>query len=234
MVSPPATPARLQTLFIPGPAGNLESLFVEGQREARFASLVCHPHPKGGGTMHNKVVYHAAKTMQRLGLPSLRFNFRGTGLSDGEHDDGHGERDDVRAAIDWLHQRTRLPVLVTGFSFGAHVALSACCEDARVPGFIALGLPVAAEGREYRYSFLSKCAMPKLFVSGAADQYGPQDALVRIVASAGQPATLIFIPEADHFFAGRLDTMQHAVSSWLAAHFGLNALPQPAPVLAIE
>src|ERR1700742_4904898 len=131
---------HLQTLAIPGPAGSLEALLVEGDSEARYAAVVCHPHPKGGGTMHNKVVYRAAKTMQSLGLATLRFNFRGTGLSEGEHDEGRGERDDVRAALDWLQQRFALPVLVVGFSFGAHVALKACCNDKRVPGFAALGL----------------------------------------------------------------------------------------------
>src|SRR5579859_3643500 len=110
-------PSRLETLSLPGPAGSLEALFVEGQPDAPYAALVCHPHPKGGGTMHNKVVYRAAKTLQSFGLPTLRFNFRGTGLSEGEHDDGHGERDDVRAALDWLTERSGgLPVLVAGFS----------------------------------------------------------------------------------------------------------------------
>jgi uncharacterized protein len=217
---------RLQTLSIPGPAGSLEALLVEGQPDAHYAALVCHPHPKGGGTMHNKVVYRAAKTMQSLGLPTLRFNFRGTGLSEGEHDEGRGERDDVRAALDWLDRRYALPILVVGFSFGAHVALRACCRDAdvprsdaRVPGFAALGLPVAAEGREYSYSFLATCTLPKLFLSGGADQYGPQAALVRIVASAAQPASLVIVPDADHFFAGKLEQMQHALQDWLVARF---------------
>ena len=165
---------RLQTLAIPGPSGNLEALLFEGHPEARYAALVCHPHPKGGGTMHNKVVYRAAKTMQSFGLPTLRFNFRGTGLSEGEHDEGRGEREDVRAAIDWLTGRYNLPVLLVGFSFGAYVSLRACCGDARVPGLVALGLPVEAEGRGYSYDFLSSCTLPKLFLSGGHDQYGPQ------------------------------------------------------------
>jgi hypothetical protein len=217
---------RLQTLSIPGPAGSLEALLFEGPPDAPYAALVCHPHPMGGGTMHNKVVYRAAKTMQSLGLPTLRFNFRGTGLSEGQHDEGRGERDDVRAALDWLHHRYALPILVVGFSFGAHVALRTCCDDAgaprshaRVPGFVALGLPVAAEGRDYSYDFLAGCILPKLFISGGADQYGPQAALVRIVASAAQPATLVILPDADHFFAGKLDQMQHALREWLVSHF---------------
>jgi alpha/beta superfamily hydrolase len=234
MLSPSVTPARLQTLNLPGPAGNLEALLVEGQPEARYAALVCHPHPKGGGTMHNKVVYHAAKTLQRLGLPTLRFNFRGTGLSDGTHDDGRGERDDVRAALDWLEQRYGLPLLVTGFSFGANVGLRACCGDPRVSGFIALGLPVAAEGREYHYRFLPGCVMPKLFISGGRDQYGPQPELLRIVATAAHSATLLFIPEADHFFLGKLDQMQHAMAAWLEAHFALSPLPVAPAIEAVE
>ncbi len=212
-------PSRLQTLSIAGPAGNLESLLVEGEPGARYAALVCHPHPKGGGTMHNKVVYRAAKTMQSLGLPTLRFNFRGTGLSEGDHDEGHGEQDDVRAALDWLEQRFALPVLVVGFSFGAYVSLRSCCGDERVPGLVALGLPVAAEGRNYRYSFLATCTLPKLFISGGADEFGPQQVLREIVASAADPKTLVVVPEADHFFAGKLEQMQHALREWLVARF---------------
>jgi alpha/beta superfamily hydrolase len=217
-------PSRLETLTLPGPAGSLEALFVEGQPDAQYAALVCHPHPKGGGTMHNKVVYRAAKTLQSFGLPTLRFNFRGTGLSEGEHDDGHGERDDVRAALDWLDQRCHLPILMAGFSFGAHVGLSQACKELsegrqRIPGFAALGLPVAAEGRNYRYSFLAQCTMPKLFISGSADQYAPSAELERVVASAAQPATLVLVSGADHFFAGKLDQMQHAMHAWLVSHF---------------
>jgi len=230
-------PNRLQTLCIPGPAGNLESLLVEGQPEARYAALVCHPHPKGGGTMHNKVVYRAAKVMHELGLTTLRFNFRGTGLSQGEHDEGRGEQEDVRAALDWLHARYGLPVLVVGFSFGAYVSLRACCRDADVPasnacvpGLAALGLPVEAEGRGYSYSFLSTCTFPKLFLSGGADQYGPTETLERIVAMAAEPKTLVIVPEADHFFAGKLEQMQHALREWFVTRFftGENAAASPA------
>jgi alpha/beta superfamily hydrolase len=210
---------RLQTLAIPGPAGSLEALLVEGDPNARYAALVCHPHPKGGGTMHNKVVYRAAKTMHSLGLSTLRFNFRGTGLSEGDHDEGRGEPEDVRAALDWLERRYKLPVLVVGFSFGAYVGLRACCGDRRVPGFVALGLPVEAEGRGYSYAFLAGCTLTKLFISGGQDQYGPQAVLARIVATAAEPASLIIVPEADHFFAGKLEQMQATLERWLISHF---------------
>src|SRR6185312_1079640 len=112
-----------------GPAGRLEALLNTGRADAPFSALVCHPHPAGGGTMHNKVVYHAMKALSAFGLPVLRFNFRGVGLSEGEHAHGIGEREDARAAVDYLHRTFGRPILVAGFSFGSHVSLSACCGD---------------------------------------------------------------------------------------------------------
>ncbi len=202
-----------------GPAGHLEALLNTGSSDARFAGLVCHPHPLGGGTMHNKVVYHATKALSSFGLPVLRFNFRGTGLSAGAHDHGRGERDDVRAALDWLDREFHLPVLFAGFSFGAHVGLRACCGDPRVKGLIALGIPVHAEGRDYRYDFLSACTAPKLFVSGDRDIYGPKTQVETVVGSVPPPAELVWIADADHFFAGKLDEMQAAVGAWLTSNF---------------
>ena len=129
--------------------------------------------------MHNKVVYHAMKAFSSFGLPVLRFNFRGVGLSQGEHDHGHGEQEDVRAALDWLDAEFHRPILFAGFSFGAQVGLRACCGDARVAGLIALGLPVHAAGRDYTYGFLPQCSAPKLFISGDHDEFGPARAADR-------------------------------------------------------
>ena len=189
MNAPPATPNSVKTIEdLRGPEGRLEALLNSGAPDARYAVVVCHPHPLGGGTMHNKVVYHAMKAFQSFGLPVLRFNFRGTGLSEGEHDHGRGEQDDVRAALDWLDNEFHLPILFAGFSFGSYVGMNVCCEDARVKGIVALGLPVHAEGRDYRYDFLSGCGKPKLFISGTRDQYGPQAKVETAVAAAAAPA----------------------------------------------
>ncbi len=130
-----------------GPSGHLEAVLNSGRPDAPYAVLLCHPHPKGGGTMHNKVVYHAMKVFTSFGLPVLRFNFRSVGLSEGAFDDGHGEQDDARAALDWLDQNLHLPILSAGFSFGAYVNLRASCGDPRIKGVLALGLPARAEGR---------------------------------------------------------------------------------------
>jgi uncharacterized protein len=221
--APAQVPARTEAIRsidnLSGPAGPLEALLNSGRPEAEFAALVAHPHPLGGGTMHNKVVYHATKALGSFGFPVLRFNFRGTGLSAGEHDHGRGERDDVHAAIDWLDREFRLPILFAGFSFGANVGLQACCGDERVKGLIALGIPVHAEGRDYDYDFLARCTAPKLFVSGDRDKYGPVDQVKTVVRSAPPPAELVWIADADHFFAGKLDLMQAAIRAWVGANF---------------
>jgi len=227
-----ATPAASASIRgiddLRGPAGSLEALLNAGRPEAEFAALVCHPHPLGGGTMHNKVVYHAMKALGSFGLPVLRFNFRGTGRSAGEHDHGRGERDDVRAALDWLEREFHLPILFAGFSFGANVGLRACCGDERVKGLIGLGIPVHAEGRDYSYEFLAECGapslvpkllVPKLFVSGDRDQYGPVAKVEEAVAAAPPPTELVWIAGADHFFVGKLDEMRAAIRDWVATHF---------------
>ena len=211
-----------------GPAGRLEAVLNTGRDDAPYAALICHPHPKGGGTMHNKVVYHAMKSFSALGLPALRFNFRGTRLSEGIFDNGRGEQDDVRAALSWIETNLRLPVLFAGFSFGSFVGLRACCGDRRVKGLLALGMPVHAEGRNYAYGFLGQCPQPKLFISGDHDQYGPRDLVEQAFASASEPKRLIFIEGAEHFFQGtaespgpKLNLMQQQIDRWLREQFNL-------------
>jgi alpha/beta superfamily hydrolase len=212
-----------------GSAGRLEALLNTGAEDARYAALVAHPHPLGGGTMHNKVVYHAMKAFSSFGMPVLRFNFRGVGLSEGVHDGGQGEIEDVRAALDWLDREFRLPILFTGFSFGANVGFRACCGDARVRGLVGLGLPIEAEGRQYSYDFLPACGeVPKLFISGDSDPYGPQDKVNTALALALPPKQVVWVKGADHFFAGtpqspetKLGVMSGALSAWISANFGL-------------
>lgn len=233
---PPASAAGsaiLRSVDLRGPAGRLEALLNEGAPTARVAALVCHPHPVGGGTMHNKVVYHAMKALNApewgLAWPVLRFNFRGTGLSDGTHD-GMAETGDVIAALDWLADEFRLPIVLVGFSFGAAMALYACCDPqtrkqsaaqtrADVRALAALGLPTQAEGRHYRYPFLSSCTLPKLFLSGDRDQFAPVEDLRDVAATSAEPEKIVLLPGADHFFAGQLEAMQNALASWLKEQF---------------
>ena len=211
--------SSIQSVDLAGPVGMLEALLNTGSAESPLAALVCHPHPMGGGTLHNKVVYRAMKAMNGLGIPVLRFYFRGTGRSQGAHDDGRGEQDDVRAALDWLDGKFKRPVLFAGFSFGANVGMRACCGDLRVRGLIALGLPVSAEGRNYTYKYLPGCLQPKLFISGDRDQYGPVSQVEAVIATAPEPKQLVWIANADHFFAGKLDQVQTAITQWVARNF---------------
>jgi alpha/beta superfamily hydrolase len=216
----------LRTIALAGPAGRLEAVLNEGAPDAPFAALVCHPHPKGGGTLHNKVVYHAMKVLNEasfgFSLPVLRFNFRGTGLSHGTHD-GKLEAGDVLAAMDWLVNEYNRPLVVAGFSFGAAMALSACCsrDQSRAPvrasvhALAALGLPTEAEGRQYKYRFVANCTIPKLFLSGDHDQYAPSTQLAHVVDSAAEPKRLLLVGGADHFFTGQLEAMQQALCGWL-------------------
>ncbi|HZC22844.1 MAG TPA: alpha/beta fold hydrolase [Candidatus Binatia bacterium] len=213
--------STIRSFFLDGPAGRLESLLNAGAPDATHAALVCHPHPLFGGTLHNKVVFHTMKALNSFGFPVLRMNFRGTGLSQGEHDHGNGEVDDVRTALDWLAAEFHLPLILAGFSFGAAVGLRAACADGRVRAVIGAGapvLPVAAdteEPRVYTYEFLRDCTKPKLFVSGARDQFGPRPKLEALVASLPEPKKLVVIEGADHFFEGRLRELREAIEAWV-------------------
>ncbi len=209
-----------------GPAGRLEALLNSARTgdSSPVSVLMCHPHPLHGGTLHNKVVYHAMKTFTDLGLPVLRFNFRGAGRSEGEHDHGRGEQEDVRAALDWLDAEYRLPIVAAGFSFGAHMALRAGADDVRVQGLVSLGTPIQAADRQYTYEFLEHCEKLKLFISGSADEYSPMQPVEAMVNALPGEKQMVWITGADHFFQGKLDSMQSTVRAWMEAHF----VPLPA------
>jgi uncharacterized protein len=181
-------------------------------------ALVCHPHPLFGGTMNNKVVYRTAKAALALGIPTLRFNFRGVGKSEGRYADGVGERDDVRAGLDYL--LTRYPaasaasaplVCLMGFSFGAGVGLAVGAHDSRVSALVGLG--VAPEWSDL--GALQGVTKPKLIVQGTENVYGPREKLKAFFASLAEPKRLCWIEGADHFFSGHLDEVQSRVQEFL-------------------
>jgi hypothetical protein len=209
-----STSHQSRKLFLAGPAGQLEAiLWSPSAGTPALAAVVCHPHPLFGGTMHNKVVYQAAKSLDALGLPVLRFNFRGTGLSEGQHDRGDGERGDVRASLDFLAgEFPNIPLLVTGFSFGCWVGLRTGCEDDRVTALIGLGTPINSTD----FSFLRQCTKPKLFVHGTNDIYGAADKVREMVSSLPGENKLVVVEEADHFFVGRLAQVDRAITDWVS------------------
>ncbi|PYU27425.1 MAG: alpha/beta hydrolase [Acidobacteria bacterium] len=214
--------ARHKEVTIRGPAGRLEGLLwvPEPSQENHLAAVVCHPHPLYQGTMHNKVVYQTAKALDSLGIPVLRFNFRGVGASEGGYDRGHGEEDDVRAALDYLEaQFPGVPLLAAGFSFGAWVGLRRGCSDSRVVELIGLGLPT--DDRKLAFNYLSICTKPKLLIQGENDQYAGRSHFESFIQTFDREAAaatrVVFIPAADHFFTGHLDEMADALRRWIAA-----------------
>ena len=201
-----------RNFFLEGTAGRLEAILWKPATQPSMAALVCHPHPLFGGTMHNKVVYQAAKTLDALGLPVLRFNFRGAGMSGGTHDRGRGEQEDVKAALDFLADEfPGIPKLVAGFSFGCWVGLRVGCADERVQELIGLGTPVNSSD----FSYLRNCQKPKLFVHGANDEHGDIGKVEVLVESVPGENRLVVVAGADHFFVGKLDQVDEAMRGWL-------------------
>lgn len=217
--------AQLQAIDIPASHGILEGLLrVPAQEESlRMAALVCHPHPQFGGTMHTKAVFRVAQALGELGMPVLRFNFRGVGRSTGTYDEGRGEADDARTALNWLVSRyPGLPLCLAGFSFGSWVGLPVGCADPRVAQVIGVGVPV----RLLETGTLADCAKPKLIVQGERDEYGPQDALLPWFERLREPKRLTVVPGADHFFTEQQRELYDAIIGYFRS--GASALgPMP-------
>jgi alpha/beta superfamily hydrolase len=197
-----------------GPAGRLEAVLMRPDGPLVAAAVICHAHPLQGGVMHFKVLFRAAKAVQAQSVAALRFNFRGVGRSEGTHDHGRGEQDDVRAALDEAERRfPGLPLLLGGFSFGSSMALHVGVADARVRALFALGVPLdMMDG----LSFLDGYRAPRLFVQGAQDRFGPGPRLLELVSRLPEPRTAVVIPESDHFFTGHLDELQATIETWIA------------------
>ena len=191
------------------------------RNDLRRAALICHPHPVYGGTLHNKVVFRAAKAALAAGLPTLRFNFRGAGKSAGAFTGGPGEQEDVGAALDSLAKRfPDLPICLMGFSFGAWVGLAVGAVDPRVSALIGLGLPMDS----YDFSFLRSAVKPKLVIHGTGDEFGPRADVEKLYDTLAEPKQIHWVEGADHFFTGKLPEVQEIISDFLRG--GVAAEPE--------
>jgi uncharacterized protein len=201
-------------LFIPVAHGQLEAILKEPRHDSpRGVALVLHPHPLGGGTMHNKVVFRAAAALNDAGLTVLRINFRGVGQSTGEHDEGRGERDDVRAGLDYLSEHyPGRRILLCGFSFGARVGLEVGITDSRVEFLIGIGTPL----EKYDFGFLASCRKPLLLVHGEHDEFGDAQELRKLASELEKntPVRLVVVPGAGHFFDHQLDELKRVITEW--------------------
>jgi len=207
-------------LFIPVAHGQLEAILKEPrQGSPKGVALVLHPHPLGGGTMHNKVVFRAAAALNDAGLTVLRINFRGVGQSTGVHDEGRGEQDDVRAGLDYLSQQfPGQRITLCGFSFGARVGLEVGIQDPRVEYLIGIGTPL----QMYDFNFLAACRKPLLLVHGENDEYGDVERLRKLAAELEKNTTvrLVVVSGAGHFFDGGLDELKRAITAWTTEQYG--------------
>ena len=213
---------------IPGPAGTLEALLDEpaayrgvnddglvkvGRANGvRAAVVIGHPHPQFGGTMHTKAVYQATKAFARIGCAVLRFNFRGAGRSQGVFDDGPGEMNDFRAALDFVHERYNgKPIWAAGMSFGAWIGLTVGASDERVLTLIGISMPVT----RYDFGVVASSTKPKFFIHGERDELASLKDMQKFYASAAEPKELAVIDAADHLFDGKVSEVADAIEDLL-------------------
>jgi len=198
---------------ITGPAGPLEVLLEQPSGEARAAVVFAHPLPTHGGTMHTKVVFQGAKALARTGCAVLRFNFRGVGRSAGAWDEGRGERDDFRAAIDFM--ATQYPgteLWAAGFSFGSHVALTEGAQDDRICTLIGISPPV----NRYDFDAVKGSPKPKFIIHGEADELIPLKQVREFYAQLVDPKELVEIDRANHLYDGQVGEVADALEDLLA------------------
>ena len=215
-------------LDIPGPAGALEALvdepalergvnsdgLVEVGRSAgiRAAVVFGHPHPQFGGTMHTKTVYQAAKALARIGCAVVRFNFRGVGKSAGAWDEGVGEKEDFRAALDFARDRyPDVPLWTAGMSFGSWIALTVGAEDPRVSTLIGIATTVT----RYDFSTVRDSSKAKFFIHGERDEICSLKDMREFYARAKDPKELVVIDGADHLFDGKVSEVADAIEELL-------------------
>jgi alpha/beta superfamily hydrolase len=206
-------------LFIPASHGRLEAIYRPRSGRAERVALVLHPHPSHGGTMHNKVVFRAAKALNDCDFETLRFNFRGVGQSTGAYDEGRGECDDARDALNFLleNQPRAREIVVSGFSFGSIIGLKVGCSDDRVNGLIAIGAPA----RMSNLDFIGHCPKPTLFVHGAEDVIAPVATLEALLATLPTDKAVRFvrISGAGHFFDDHSAELAQAIKNFIDETF---------------
>lgn len=202
-------PKPLRHVDLYGSAGRLEAIYRELQDPAGVA-VVCHPHPLGGGTLHNKVVFRAARGLEAANVATLRFNFRGVGASGGKHEEGEGELSDVNTAIAWVKKKhPGKKLFVGGFSFGSWVASRAACELPEVDAVFLIGTPV----NKYDFGYLRHCEKPMLFLHGTQDEHGDVTKLERL-AQTVRNAESVIVTGADHFFTKQLEALEETMRGW--------------------
>jgi alpha/beta superfamily hydrolase len=192
--------SEVRKLWLPGPAGRIEAA-LRVSCPARAAAVVAHPHPEHGGTLNNPVVFHADRELFRAGFTTLRFNFRGVGESQGTHDEGRGEVEDLAAAASWLRGvALGLPLFLVGYSFGSVCALRHAAGNDTIAAVIGIGLPV----RIYPLEELGGLGRPLAVVQGAEDEFGSPDEVRQLLRHTRPRGMLYVVPGSGHLFPDRV------------------------------
>lgn len=198
-------------MFIAGAAGRIEAVVDEPTVAARAAVVLAPPHPDLGGTMFSKVVHEAARGFARVGCVALRFNYRGTGLSEGQFDGGLSESDDMTVLLDYLEEKYEAPLWVAGYAFGAWVAVSPAALDARVRLYLAIAPAVD----DYDFSTLAAAGKPVFIVHGSDDELYPLSSTRRLYGSLDEPRELAIVDGANHVFEGHTAEVGEAIQDLL-------------------
>lgn len=206
-------------LFIPASHGRLEALIKEPAGKRRGVGLVCHPHPMGGGTMHNKVVFRTAAGLIDAGLETIRFNFRGVGASTGAHNEIEGGIEDVTDVLNYLAgEYPNEDITLAGFSFGSRTGMAVCMTDDRVGRLISIGTPVDKYGD---FDFLTEVRKPILFIHGDEDEFGVVENVKDLVERI-PGAELIIFRKCGHFFDDHLIPLRDLVTAWVKRQIGIR------------
>jgi len=198
-----------QELLIPGAVGNLEIIITRPKTDTlpTCYAVICHPHPLYGGTMNNKVVYMITSTFNQLGIATLRFNFRGVGKSAGKFDQGDGETEDLRTIVDWLQKEYAPDKLwLAGFSFGSYVALRGH-RDVKAKRLLLVAPPV----ERFKEAQLQLSDIPTLVIQGSKDEVVSSQAVSEWVTAQIHQPQFIMMPDASHFFHGKLHELREAI-----------------------
>ncbi len=194
----PSRRGEPRKLWIEGPAGRLEAV-LRTAAPARAAAVLAHPHPMHGGSLHNPVVFHADRELNRAGWTTLRFNFRGVGTSAGSYDGGRGEVDDVGAAAAWLRGvAPGVSLVLAGYSFGSGCAIRYALRDETVAAVVAIGLPVRSEP----FDEIARLGRPLAVVQASEDELGTPEEVQAVLSRGHPPGRLLVVPGTSHLFPG--------------------------------
>jgi uncharacterized protein len=192
-----------------GPAGRLEARIDEPAGAPRAVAVIAPPHPELGGTLHDRVVYHATQGLTRVGCAVIRFTFRGAGSSEGTFTGGPGERDDFRTGLDAAAARyPGLPIWAVGYSFGSWIALDVGAADARVSRLIAIAPPIDG----YDFSAAARAGKPVFLIHGEFDHYTSTKAVQRFYGTLAEPRELVIVDSADHLFDGHVSEVADTIA----------------------